>query len=253
MRQSPAWCVHLIYCNQISLNHVAVHTKFDENGNRYKDIVNGDGFDPDSCSDVYVFNSLFASQDDCIAVKSGRDKEGRDVGIPSERIRVSNCTFTSGFGVVMGSEMSGGVRDVVVQDCVFQNVHSIASIKAPRGRGAVIEDIVYKRCTLTNLSTELTDCKWFRGALLVDQFYSHEDFDVVHPEEVTDGTPVFQNITFQDITIETVAGHAIYIVGLPESPIRNLRLHNVVAKGKYSTKISNVQGLEMTNVTVEVI
>ena len=85
-------------------------------------------------------------QDDCIAVKSGRNEEGRLVGIASEHIRVTNCTFTSGFGVAMGSEMSGGVRDCLVQDCVFSDVYSIGSIKTPRGRGSVVENIVYENC-----------------------------------------------------------------------------------------------------------
>ena len=119
VRQSPAWCVHLIYCSHVSLNGVSIFTKFDENGRRYEGIANGDGLDPDSCSYVNVFGCTIGSQDDCIAVKSGRNEEGRLVGIASEHIRVTNCTFTSGFGVAMGSEMSGGVRDCLVQDCVF--------------------------------------------------------------------------------------------------------------------------------------
>ena len=192
VRQSPAWCVHLIYCSHVSLNGVSIFTKFDENGRRYEGIANGDGLDPDSCSYVNVFGCTIGSQDDCIAVKSGRNEEGRLVGIASEHIRVTNCTFTSGFGVAMGSEMSGGVRDCLVQDCVFSDVYSIGSIKTPRGRGSVVENIVYENLRHQNLSHEHQDCKWFRGAIYVDEFYSHDTFDTEHPEPVDEGTSVIR-------------------------------------------------------------
>ena len=143
VRQSPAWCVHPIYCNHVTINKIEIHTKYDEFGKRYENIFNGDGLDPDSCQDMYIFHSVFVSQDDCIAIKSGRDEEGRAVGIPSRNFRITNCTFKSGFGVAMGSEMAGGVRDVVVRDCTFEDAFSIASVKAPRGRGAIIDHIRY--------------------------------------------------------------------------------------------------------------
>lgn len=114
--------------------------------------------------------SILRRQDDCIAVKSGRNEEGRLVGIASEHIRVTNCTFTSGFGMAMGSEMSGGIRDCLVQDCVFSDVYSIGSIKTPRGRGGAVENIVYENLRHQNLSHEHQDCKWFRGAIYVDEF-----------------------------------------------------------------------------------
>lgn len=99
IRQAPFWCVHTIYCNHVSMNQIEIQSKYDEDGNVYKNIFNGDGYDPDSCRNVYVFHSYISSQDDCIAVKSGRDEEGRMVGIPSEDIRITNCRFKSGFGV----------------------------------------------------------------------------------------------------------------------------------------------------------
>lgn len=251
VRQSPAWCVHIVYSRDISLNNVKIHTKYDENGNRYKDIVNGDGFDPDSCKNVYVFNSMIASQDDCIAIKSGRDKEGREVGISTENVRVTNCRFNSGFGVVVGSEMSGSVRDVFVQDCEFNNTFSIASIKPPRGRGGVVENIVYDNCTMKNTDTDIKACEWFRGAINLDMFYSHKEFDIEKAEEFNDGTSVINNVVIKNINIDTQEGTAIYMVGLPESHIKNVRLENVYAVGKYGIKAENIDDLEMVNVTVK--
>lgn len=251
IRQSPAWCLHTIYCKQVILNQVKIYTKFDEKGKRYKGISNGDGFDPDSCSDVIVFHSFIQSQDDCIAIKAGRDEEGRKVGIPSENIRISNCQFEGGFGVAVGSEMAAGIRNVLVQDCTFHNVYSVASIKAPRGRGGIIENITYDTIKHSNHSNEECDCEWYRGALYIDQFYSHKTFDDETPREITTGTPYIKNITLKNIQSETVAGNAIYFNGLPEAPIRNIRLENVRVKGLQGMFVNNTKGLELVHVFIE--
>lgn len=251
VKQSPAWCVHLIYSSDISINNVKVYTKCDEDGRKYHDINNGDGIDPDSCRNVYIFHCMIASQDDCIAIKSGKDEDGRRVGIPSENIRITNCSFRSGFGVAVGSEMSGGVRNVLVQDCSFENVYSVGSVKTPRGRGSIVENITYEDCFFRNYSTEHEDCKWFRGAIYIDQFYSHEEVAEGAAEPVTEETPRIRSITFRNIDAETVAGNAIYIVGLPEMPLENIRLENIRAKGRFGMKINNVKGLIMEKVSVE--
>lgn len=250
VRQSPAWCVHPIYCNHISVNNIKIHTKYDEFGNRYENIFNGDGLDPDSCQDVYIFHSTIASQDDNIAIKSGRDEEGRAVGIPSENFRITNCTFKGGFGIAMGSEMAGGVRNVVIKECRFEESFSIATVKAPRGRGAVIDNIRYEDCTLVNHDKDHQDCRWFRGAINIDQFYSHTEFDLDKPEKINEGTPVIRNIFFKDIVLDTSGGNAVFMAGLPESPLQNIRLENVNAVGKYGMKAYNIEGFVMKNVAV---
>ncbi|AIQ45845.1 hypothetical protein R70723_08115 [Paenibacillus sp. FSL R7-0273] len=250
VRQSPAWCVHLIYCNQVTANNVSLYTKNDEHGRRYADVFNGDGLNPDSSSNIYIFNSLIASQDDCIAIKSGRDEEGRRVGIPSENIRITNCRFKSGFGVAVGSEMSGGVRNVKVSDCTFEDVYSIGTVKAPRGRGAVIENIVYEDCTLRNYSLEHEDCRWFRGAINIDQFYGHKEYDPDRAEEVNEGTGIIRDITFRNIVLDTHAGNAVFMAGLPEQPLQNIVLENISAIGKYGLKAYNIEGMTINNVSV---
>lgn len=252
VKHSPAWCLHLIYCNNVTIDSISVYTKHDENGRPYKDIVNGDGIDIDSCRNVYIKNCEIHSQDDCIAIKSGRDEEGRKVGIPTENVLIKNCVFKSGFGVAVGSEMSGGVRNVSVSGCAFENTYSIASVKAPRGRGGVIENIVYENCTLVNNSTEHSDCEWFRGGLYIDTFYSivDKDMDIDKAEPFDETTPVFRNITLKNITVETAAGNAVYLSGLPEAPLENIILENVTARGKYGMKAYNIRGLKLKNVAV---
>ncbi len=249
LRQSPAWCLHLVYCNNVVIDNIEVHTKFDENGNKYN-IFNCDGIDIDACKNVSITNSIIASQDDCIAVKSGRNEEGRRVGIASENIAIENCKFLSGFGVAIGSEMSGGVRDVFVRNCEFKNTYSIASIKAIRKRGAYIKNIHYENCTLVNTSTEYGDTRWFRGAIYADGFYGDEEFDADTPIEVNEGTPVVDGIYFKNISLETIAGNAVYLCGLPEMPFKNVYFENVKAHGKYGMKVKNIDNLQLINTDI---
>lgn len=249
IRQSPAWCLHLIYCRNVVIENIEIHTKYDENGIKYE-MYNCDGIDIDACSEVKIINSLIASQDDCIAVKSGRNQEGRRVGIPSKNVLIENCTFKSGFGVAMGSEMSGGVENVVVRSCSFENTHSIASVKAIRGRGAYIKNIHYENCSLVNRSSEYGDTKWFRGAIYMDGFYGEAVFDADTPAEVNAGTPVVDGIYFKDLTVDTTAGNAIYLCGLPEMPFKNIYLENIQAHGKYGMKVKNIDNLRQINVEV---
>jgi polygalacturonase len=251
VRQSPFWCVHLVYCTAVSVNGVSINTRFDEAGKKYPSILNGDGLDPDSCRDVFIFNCHIATEDDCIALKSGRDAEGRAVGIPTENVRISHCLFTHGFGVAMGSEMAGGLRNVLVEDCVFQDTFSLASVKAIRGRGNVIENITYRDCTFTNQNQEVHDSQYSRGALYVDQFYGDAKSDPHQAKPKDEATPLIRNVLFQNITLDTVAGNAIYLTGLPESPLENIRLENVTAIGKHGFIASNVNGLVLNNVSVE--
>ena len=250
VRQSPAWCLHIIYSKNIEISNIHVHTKFDENGVRYPDIINGDGIDIDSCSNIRIHDCEIASQDDCIAIKSGKDAEGRAIGIPTEHIEIYDCLFKHGFGVAVGSEVSGGVNGVYVHDCVFDQTYSAASIKSPRGRGAVIENVLFRNIKQKYTENELHDCEWFRGALYIDEFYSHIEFDPSKEEPVCDGTPHMRNIRFENVTVETTAGNAIYITGLPERHIENVSLKNVTAKGKYGFIANNVNGLHLDNVQV---
>lgn len=249
IRQSPAWCLHLVYCRNLLIKNIEIHTKYDENGIKYE-MYNCDGIDIDSCKNVKIINSFIASQDDCISVKSGRNEDGRRVGIPSENVIIENCTFKSGFGVAMGSEMSGGVKDVFVRNCTFENVYSIASIKAVRGRGAYIKNVHYENCSLVNHSTEYEDTQYFRGAIYADGFYGYKEFNADIPLEVNDSTPVVDGIYFKNITIDTIAGNAIYLCGLPEMPFKNIYLENVKAHGKYGMKVKNIDNLKKINVEV---
>lgn len=247
IRQAPFWCLHVIYSHHVSMNRIRVRNKFDEQGNRYQALFNGDGIDPDSCSDVAIVHSSIESQDDCIAVKSGRDEEGRRTGVPSRRIRISNCEFSHGFGVAIGSEMSGGVSDVLVQDCSFHQSFSLGSVKNCRGRGSTIERVLYENIRMVNTSTEHDMTKWFKGAINVDQFYGVDGFQPDESLPVTEGTPVIRDIAFRNINIDTVRGYAVYLCGLPESHLRNIRLEGITASAPYAVSQSNADDVKMAD------
>lgn len=249
IRQSPAWCLHLINCRNVKIDNIEIHTKYDEEGVRYKGIFNGDGIDCDSCKSVYITNSLIASQDDCIAIKSGKNAEGRAAAMPSEDIYISNCRFESGFGVAVGSEMSGDVRRVTVKDCIFKDTFSIGSVKTCRGRGGIIEDILFENVELNNTSTEHSDCKWFRGGIYVDSYYSNNEISK-ELLPVSEETPMMKNITFRNAKVDTCGGNAIYISGLPEMHCQNITLENISAVGKYGMKAYFTDNLKLKNVTV---
>lgn len=252
VRHSPAWCVHLMFCTDVLIEGVTVRTKYSPEGEKY-DVFNGDGIDPDSCRDVTIRHCTIESQDDCIAIKSGRDEWGREIGVPTENVLIENCTFRYGFGVAMGSEMAGGVRNVLVRDCVFEDTYSLCSVKAPRGRGNYIENITYERLKHCNNSLEHTDCRWFRGAVYIDQFYSHEEYDPLAAEPVDEGTPVIRNIVIRDVETSTIAGNAIFLQGLPEMHLQGVTLENVRARGKTGLTVVNADGVVMKNVVAETI
>ena len=254
VRHSPAWCLHLIYCRNVVLRNMEIHSKYNEAGELYPKIFNNDGLDIDSCCNVLVENCMIASGDDCIAIKSGRDSEGRKVGIGSENIEIRNCTFKHGWGVVVGSEMSGGVRNVYCHDCECENTYSVGGIKARRGRGAVVENIIFENLKhYNNLTAGFRDCKWFRGSIYVDTFYSIDEADFDKPEPLDESTPVFRNIIYRNIVTSTLAGNAIFICGLPEQPIEHIRLENVKARGVNGIYVKHVKDLQMEGVTQELL
>jgi polygalacturonase len=244
IRQSPAWCLHLIYCEDIKIEDVKVFTKYDEDGSLC-DMFNGDGIDIDSCARVQIRDCLIGSEDDCIAIKSGRDVEGRRAGIPSKDILIENCRFISGFGVAIGSEMSGGVENVTVRDCVFENTFSVASIKPIRPRGGYVRNITYERCTHKNMSLEHEDCLWYRGAIYMDAFYAQEEFDPDTHRPIDEKTPTVENIAFKDIDSETIAGRGVFLVGAPECPFKGVRFENVRVKGIKEPLIKNLSDAVM--------
>jgi polygalacturonase len=144
VRNSSFWNIHPVYCENITITGVTIEAPGGS--------PNTDGLDPDSCKNVFISNVKFTVSDDCIAIKSGIDLQGRQIGKPTENVVIKNCTITRGHGgVAVGSDMSGGVRNVTVTDCHFDNTLYGIYIKSKRGRGGVVEDIHISDITMKNI------------------------------------------------------------------------------------------------------
>ena len=210
---SPSWGIHLVYCENLLVDGVTV---VQPQG------PNTDGVDLDSCRNVRIANCWLDTADDCIAVKSGYNADGRRVGRPSAEIVIANCTLANGrAGVALGSETSGGIRDVLVTNCLIRDTSAGLRVKTARGRGAVVENFRATNVVMRNCKEE---------AVSVTMFF--ED-DRREPLPVDAGTPTVRNLHLTDLTI-VESRKAGNIEGLPERPIESLVLENVVVDTTHS-------------------
>lgn len=240
-QNSPCWNIHIAICEDLTVNDIAVRCPW------YAQ--NGDGIDIESCKNVIMTNSWIDAGDDAICIKSGKDEDGRKRGIPSENIIVENCTCYHGHGgFVVGSEMSGGVKNVYVKNCRFSGTDVGLRFKSTRGRGGVVENIFIEDVVMNDIATE---------ALLFDLFYGGksalealEDGDgepstdmVAKPVDET--TPQFRNIYVDGVVCRS-ARRAMLFNGLPEMNVENVEVRNSVIEAEIGAEIN-----ESTNVLLE--
>lgn len=147
LEEPSGWLLHYVYSERVSLHGLTIRSE----------VRNGDGIDPDSSRDSLIFNCTFSTGDDCIAIKSGKNPEGNRIARPAENIRILDCRFERGHGISIGSEMSGGVRGVLIEDCVAGDLLHGMQIKATPARGGFVEDVVVRDCDLRQITiyTEL--------------------------------------------------------------------------------------------------
>ncbi len=141
VKSSPMWTIHPLYCTNVTVRGVTV----DGSG------PNTDGCDPDSCTDVLIENCTFNTGDDCIAIKSGRDRDGHRVNIPCQNIIIRGCTMKNGHGgITCGSETAGDIRNVFAEDCTLDspNLNMAIRLKTSSERGGAIEDVFIRNCTI---------------------------------------------------------------------------------------------------------
>ncbi|WP_102191500.1 glycoside hydrolase family 28 protein [Microbacterium aurantiacum] len=215
LRDSPAWTVHPLLCDDVRITGIRILNP--------PDSPNTDGIDPESCRNVRISDCHIDVGDDCIAIKAGSEHSADRV--PCENIAITNCTMIHGHGgVVIGSEMSGGVRGVVISNCVFQDTDRGIRIKSRRGRGGTVSDI-----RVTNIVMDRVMCP-----LVINPFYfcgPEGKLPIVsdrRPQPVGDGTPRFRGIHLSHITATNVQACAAFVSGLPEAPLDDLTLDDVV-------------------------
>ena len=226
IRNSPFWNVTPVYCEGVNVRGVSIISPASS--------PNTDGINPDSCRNTRISDCYISVGDDCITIKSGRDAGGRRVGKPLENCTIVNCTLLRGHGLSIGSEMSGGVKNLTIANCVFDGTDRGIRIKSTRGRGGVVEDIRISNLVMRNIRDE---------ALLLTTFYTK-----TQPEPVSERTPIFRNIHFDHITGDAkVAGE---LTGLEEMPIENVTFSDIQLEAKTGFALKDAKGIEFHNVTV---
>jgi hypothetical protein len=194
---------------------------------------NTDGINPDSCRHVHISNCDISVGDDCITIKSGRDADGRRVGKPAEDYTISNCTMAKGHGgVVIGSEMSGGVKNIVIANCIFDGTDRGIRIKSARGRGGVVEDVRVNNIVMRNIKDE---------AVVITTFYEKSDL-----EPVGERTPVFRNIRLSGLTGD--AKTAADLTGLVEMPLENIAFSDIKLDTTKGIAIKDAKHVSLHNV-----
>jgi polygalacturonase len=212
--------------------------------------ANTDGIDPSDCKNVLITKCRIDTGDDNIAIKSGHKVTGREFAC--EDITVSDCTFLHGHGMSIGSETMGGVHNVTVEHCTFENTENGIRIKSQRGKGGLVENIVYKDITMKNVDPAVTfTCYYtFNSAKdPVQKALPQND----SAQAMTEGTPVFRNIFVSNLTATCEQGAGI-IIGLPESKISNVVFQNVqitAASGMKIESATDIQAKDLHITTTE--
>ncbi len=226
LEESPCWTLHYIYSENVSLHGLKIRSR----------VHNGDGVDPDSSKNSYIFNCDFDTDDDCIAIKSGKNPEGDVVGRPTEGVRIFDCRFAKGHGISIGSEMSGGVRDVLVEDCVAGALLHGMQIKGTKDRGGFVENVTVRNCDLQQITvyTELN--------------YNNDG-------QAAPTQPFFRNFRFADIDLaKAPAGKPVIILNgffAEGHRTRRVSFENIRLAAGAVVKVDRCEDVTFTNVTTE--
>ncbi|HEY0947706.1 MAG TPA: glycoside hydrolase family 88 protein [Opitutaceae bacterium] len=225
--RSPMWELHPVLSRNITVRAV----KITSHG------PNNDGCDPESSADILIEDCLFDTGDDCIAIKSGRNNDGRRLNVPSENIVVRNCTMKDGHGgVVIGSEISGGTRNVFIDNCVMDspNLDRALRFKSNAQRGGVLENVFMRNVKVGRVA---------EAVLTIDLLY----------EEGTKGPhrPIVRNVSLDNVT-STASPRVMWIAGFDGATINNVRFTNCTFRGVEAAElVTNIGSFSFQNVTIE--
>ncbi|MBN2425999.1 MAG: glycoside hydrolase family 28 protein, partial [Calditrichaceae bacterium] len=226
IKRSPMWEIHPVLCENITVQNVTVISHG----------PNNDGCNPESSKNVLIQNSYFDTGDDCIAIKSGRNADGRKVNVASENIIIRECHMKDGHGgVVIGSEMSGSCRNVFIENCTMDspNLERALRIKTNSMRGGIVENIYMRNVTVGEVS----------DAVIRINFYYGEG-------DVGQHDPVVRNIYVNNVTSRK-SKYAISLAGYERSPVYNLNIENCRFDGvEKGNKINHCNELNLKKVYI---
>lgn len=243
-QNSPAWNLHPLMCENVLIEEVQVRNP------SYSQ--NGDGLDLESCKNALIVNSTFDVGDDGICLKSGKDEDGRKRARPCENVIVDGCTVFKGHGgFVVGSEMSGGVRNVCVRNCKFLGTDVGLRFKSKRGRGGVVENIWITDVSMMDIPTEpITFNLYYGGISAVEALEAgiKPDLDV-EPMPVDETTPCFRNIHVKNLVCAG-ARRALFFNGIPEMPIDGITLENLDITSQLGAEFMYCKDITLDNVNI---
>ena len=226
IKRSPMWEIHPVLSENITVRNVTVTSHG----------PNNDGCNPESSKNVLIENCYFDTGDDCIALKSGRNADGRRINVPTENVIIRNCQMKDGHGgVVIGSEMTGGCRNIFVEDCVMDspNLDRALRIKTNSLRGGTVENVYMRNVEIGQVAD---------AVLRVYFHYERGD--------VGEFTPVVRNIKLQNVTSKK-SKYALLLDGYERSPISNIVLESCDFQGVQQGNILNhVEELQLRNVKI---
>jgi polygalacturonase len=226
IKNSPMWEIHPVLCTNVTVRSVQIASHG----------PNNDGCDPESCDGVLIENCTFDTGDDCIAIKSGRNADGRRVNVPSQNIVVRGCTMKEGHGgVVIGSEVSGGARNVFAENCAMDspNLDRALRIKTNSVRGGIVENIFMRNVTVGQVA---------EAVILTDFFYEEGDSG--------SHTPTVRHIRVNNVR-SGQSRYGVYLRGYERSPISDIVLEDCEFNDvKQGNVISHVSGLVMKRVLI---
>jgi hypothetical protein len=227
-RDSPFWTLNPVFSDNLTFDGVTIENP--------EHAANTDGINPDSCRNVHVSNCHIDVGDDCITIKSGRDAEGRRLARPAENYTITNCTMRRGHGgVVIGSEMSGGVRRIAISNCVFEGTDRGIRLKSTRGRGGLVEDVSVSNVVMKDIRI---------SALTLNLRYTDA------PEEPSsERTPAFRHLHFSGV--RGTAEQAVLLEGLPESAIEDVGFSDVDLRCKTGMSLRHARDIRCRDVRID--
>jgi polygalacturonase len=224
---SPMWQVHPVLCQNVTVQHLTIRA----NGG-----PNTDGCDPESCDGVLIRDTFFNTGDDCIAIKSGRNADGRRLHVPSQNIVIQHCHMQDGHGgITLGSEISGGVHNVFAEDCELDSPHLDMAIRLKNNaaRGGVLDNIHVRNIHVGQVAN---------AAVSVDFFYEEG--------ESGDFKPEVRNLSVENLTTKK-AKYALYLRGFEKAPIDDVKVVNCDFEGvEKNNVIEHVNNLSFRDVKI---
>ncbi|WP_120275160.1 glycoside hydrolase family 28 protein [Mangrovibacterium diazotrophicum] len=240
-QNSPAWNVNPLMCEHVTLRNLSIRNPWFSQ--------NGDGLDLESCRIGVIENCSFDVGDDAICIKSGKDEDGRERGKPTELFVIKDCVVYHGHGgFVLGSEMSGGVRNLYAKNLTFIGTDCGLRFKSTRGRGGVVENIWMEDIRMSNIPTEAIRFNLFYAGKSPSEDPITGDL-IIESAPVSEETPAFRNMYFKNIYCDG-AKQAVKIVGIPEMPVENIQFEDMLIKADKGIGINYASKIGFKNVAL---